>query len=248
MKRKYNLILFVLLLNILVVKGQTITNSNTQTKDSLKLKRLYKKAIIPMSLIALGALVNNSEFEKKLQTDLRNKVGNNYEFHIDDYLQHAPLVEMYTADILGVTSKNHWFDQTKYWFIARFISTTITHSLKRMTKKVRPNGELYSFPSGHTTLAFTNATVLFNEFQDTSPILAYSGYAFATTTGIFRMINNKHWLSDVMVGAGIGIIVTELVYQFQPLKKWNPFKKSKNITLIPQFKDGNYGLYFVHQF
>ena len=62
------------------------------------------------------------------------------------------------------------------------------------------------------------------------------------------MSNNRHWVSDVMVGAGIGILVTELVYYFEPLKNFNPFKKTKNITLIPQINDENYGLYFSLHF
>ena len=106
----------------------------------------------------------------------------------------------------------------------------------------------YSFPSGHTTQAFTNAAVLYNEFKDTSPVLAYSGFAFAATTGTFRMINNKHFLSDVLAGAGIGILVTQLVYHFEPFKKFNPFKNSENISFYPQINEENYGFYFACKF
>ncbi len=97
-------------------------------------------------------------------------------------------------------------------------------------------------------MAFTYATVLYNEFKDTSSVLAYSGYAFATTTGAFRMINNRHWLADVLAGAGIGIIVTELVYHFEPFKKFNPFKNSKNVSFYPQINEENYGFYFACKF
>ena len=57
------------------------------------------------------------------------------------------------------------------------------------------------------------------------------------------MANNKHWFSDVLVGAGIGILVTELIYHFEPLKNWNPFINSENITLVPQFDNNKYGIY-----
>ena len=225
--------------------AQTSFNFN----DSIKKSSLLKKSIVPLSLIGLGVIINKSNFEKRLQTDIRNKVGNNYEFKIDDYLQFAPIFELYGADILGVKAKNHWFDQTKNLFISNIASSTITFFLKKLTGKMRPNGIGYrSFPSGHTTFAFTNATVLYNEFKETSPVLAYSGFAFATTTGAYRMINNKHWFSDVLVGAGIGILVTELVYHFEPFKNFNPFKETKNITLIPQFNDENYGVYFSYSF
>ena len=239
------LIALTVLLSICNAKGQTFKASNN---DSIKSGSLLKKSIVPASLIGLGIIINNSYFEKNFQTNLRNKVGNDFYFPIDDYLQYAPIVEMYTADILGIKARNHWFDQTKYLLIANLISSTITHSLKIITQKERPNGGIHSFPSGHTTLAFTNACVLYNEFHNTAPVLAYSGYAFAATTGSFRMINNAHWMSDVLIGAGIGIISAELVYYFEPFKNFNPFTKTKNITFVPQIGSDNYGFYFVYNF
>ena len=154
-----------------------------------------------------------------------------------------PIAEMYVADAFKIKAKNHWFDQTKYLFISNFISSAITHSLKRITNKTRPNGSPHSFPSGHTTFAFTNATVLYNEFKDASPFLAYSGYAFATTTASFRMLNNKHWMSDVLVGAGVGIIVTQLVYYIKPLKNFNPFKKTKGVAIVPFVDNKHFGVF-----
>jgi len=224
--------------------------NNTQLTDTLKPKKkrsLLQKSIVPASLIGLGLMINNSDFEKNLQTDLRNSVGNDYEFPIDDYMLFVPIAQMYVADAFGMKAKNHWFDQTKYLFISNVLSTGISELLKSTITKMRPDGsDSHSFPSGHTTIAFTNAAVLQNEFQDTSVVFAYSGYAFAATTGAFRMINNKHYLSDVLVGAGIGIFVTQLVYHFEPFKNFNPFKKSKDISLFPQYKENTYGFYFSY--
>jgi len=242
---KKNYLLILLFLSIVGVHGQTLNASKT---DSIKSTHFFKKSIVPISLIGVGLLINNSDFERRLQTDLRNKVGNNYEFHIDNYLVFAPVAEMYIADAFGVKAKNHWFDQTKYLFISNLVSYTVTGNLKTIFKKTRPDGSPYSFPSGHTTQAFTNATVLYNEFQDASPVFAYSGFAFAATTATFRMINNKHWLSDVLAGAGIGIIVTELVYHFEPFKNFNPFKNSKNVSFYPQINEEDYGIYFAYKF
>jgi len=224
-------------------------NIKAQNSDTLRIEPFsYKNTILPLALIGAGVLLNNSQLEKNFQDNLRNTVGNAFDFPIDDYVQFAPIAEMYIADLAGIKSKNHWFDQSKYLFISNLISSSITHGLKNLTLKTRPNGGQLSFPSGHTTLAFTNAAVVYNEFQQSSPILAYSSYAFAITTASFRMINNKHWLSDVLVGAGIGIIVTHLVYYFEPLKSFNPFEKSENITLLPYMEDENYGFYFSYKF
>ncbi len=229
-------------------KGQSLPDTTAHPPDNIASVSLLKKSILPISFIGAGALLSGSKPEKNLQTNLRDRIGNTFEFRIDDYIQYAPVAGMYIADIAGVESKNHWFDQTKYLIISNVISASITQALKKITQKERPNGSPYSFPSGHTTFAFTNATVLFNEFRETSPVLAYSGYAFSTTTGIFRMLNNKHWLSDVLAGAGIGMIVTVFVYHFEPLKNFNPFKKSKNFTFLPQLSKDHYGFYLAYSF
>ena len=239
------LLFLILVLSICNAKGQIVSASNN---DSIKSISLFKRSLVPVSLIGLGIIINNSNFEKNFQVDLRNKVGNDYMLHIDNYLQYVPAVEIYTFDLLNVEAKNHWFDQTKYLLMANLISSTATQSLKRIIPKERPNGRFHSFPSGHTTLAFTNACVLYNEFHNTAPVIAYSGYAFAVTTGLFRMMNNAHWMSDVLVGAGIGILSAELVYYFEPLKNFNPFEKAKNVTLVPQIGNDNYGLYFAYRF
>ena len=235
------LFLLVLILNIsLNTDGQ---NDTIKTATNTKIQ-LAEKAIIPVAFITTGLFLNGSDFEKNIKNNVTNSLGEDFQLPVDNYIQYAPIAELYIADIIGVKSKNHWFDQTKYLLISNLITATITHTIKRTSLKTRPNGGDYSFPSGHTSFSFTNATVLYNEFKDSSPYLAYSGYLFSSATGTLRIINNKHWLSDVLVGAGIGILSSQLVYYFEPLKNWNPFLNSKNITLIPQIDIDNYGLYF----
>lgn len=200
-------------------------------------------------MITVGIIANNSQFEKDLRYDIRAKVGNDFQFKIDDYFQYVPIVEMYLADALRIEVKNHWFDQTKYLLISNVISTAITQGLKRVTQKPRPDlSSNHSFPSGHTTFSFTNASVLMHEFRDSAPVLAYSGYFFSTTTAAFRMMNDRHWVSDVFVGAGIGILTTELVYYFEPLKNFNPFKKNENINFVPMIDQNSKGFYFSYTF
>ena len=252
MKIISNFLVCIVIFNMSVLNAQTINNQNdTLNIASLttikKQRTILHKSIVPLSLIGIGLVVNNSQFEKNLETDLRNSVGNDYQTPIDDYLLFVPIVQMYAADAFGMKAKNHWFDQTKYLIISNVVSTGISELLKATITKTRPDGDPYSFPSGHSTIAFTNAAVLQNEFQETSTVYAYSGYAFAATTGVFRMLNNKHYVSDVLVGAGIGILVTQLVYHFEPLKKFNPFKKSKDISFFPQYKENTYGFYFKYE-
>jgi hypothetical protein len=221
-----------------------VQTTPAQVKDTLASRTLMYRSIVPMTLAGAGILINHSQFEIDLKENLNSRLGEDFQSKIDDYFQYFPIAEMYLADALGVKSRNHWFDQTKFLLISNLITYGITHGLKNITQKERPNGSSRSFPSGHSSFAFTNATVLKNEFQGTAPLLAYSGYAFATTTGVYRMLKNRHWLSDVLLGAGIGMLVTELVYYFEPFKAFNPFKKSGSVTFIPAISGQQIGFYF----
>ncbi len=224
------------------------TSNLLAQNDTLLQKRMLRNTLASSALIAVGSSLSGSTIEYNLKTNLRNAVGNEFEFEIENQLQYAPIVELYLADILGVKARNHWFDQTKYLLLANASTAAITHLLKSLINKERPNGFSYSFPSGHTSFSFTNAAVLHKEFQTTAPWFSYSGYLFSTTTGTMRMVNNKHWFSDVLVGAGIALLVTEIIYYYEPLKNFNPFLKSQNITLLPQINEWSYGIYFSHQF
>lgn len=219
-------------------------------KDSLRVakkgKSYLKENLVPLSLLAVGSAISSSKFEQNLQKDIRNLVGNRYNTQVDNYTRYGPIAEILIADALGVEAKNHWFDQAKNWTISWLVTDFLTFRLKGWVGKPRPDRyDNFSFPSGHTSFAFMNAEVLFQEFRETSPWLAYSGYAFAATTGGLRIANNAHFLSDVMFGAGLAMLVTKLVYWLDPLIKWNPFKKVKDVIFYPQRLDQNtVGVYF----
>jgi membrane-associated phospholipid phosphatase len=212
-------------------------------------RTLLQKSIVPAGLIASGILLSDSKFEIELNRETRTRIGNSFNYPIDEYTRFAPIAQMYIADLAGVKAKNHWFDQTKNMALSIIITDIITNTMKRHIYKVRPNGaNAKAFPSGHSSLTFTTAAVLYEEFGETSPLLAYSGYGFAAMTGSFRLLNNKHYISDVLAGAGIGILVAKLVYHFDYLFQWNPFLKSKDVTLLPQYQNGAVGLYFSKTF
>lgn len=206
--------------------------SAQERQDTLQ-KPSLKPLIVPAVLLASGAISNGSALEKNLNDRILDQLGSDFNFAIDDYLQYAPIGIMYAADIAGVKSKNHWFDQTKYLIMSNVVTAVTTHSMKRLINKRRPNGAPHSFPSGHTSFAFVNAAVLHHEYHNHHELLAWSGYTCATTTGMYRLLNNKHWLSDVLFGAGLGILVTEVIYRIEPLKEWNPFINKSDLSLRP---------------
>ncbi len=240
----------LLILALLIINNTVITYSQPpdSTLNSGGCSFFLKEAALPAGLLLAGIALNHSRIEINLSDRVVDRLGPDYHTDIDDYLQYAPVPIMYIADIAGIESENHWFDQTKNLVVSVVVTSLITRSLKQIVGKTRPTGAPYAFPSGHTSNAFANATVLYHEFRDTSPVIAYSGFAFSTATGALRIVNNRHWLSDVLFGAGTGMLVTHLVYRYNPLGDWNPFIQSKNVTLVPVTEDNYTGLYFSFRF
>jgi membrane-associated phospholipid phosphatase len=117
--------------------------------------------------------------------------------------------------------------------------------LKVTTKVERPDGSSRnSFPSGHAATAFMGAELLRREYQDTSPWIGVAGYAVAAGTGFFRMYNNRHWFTDVLAGAGIGIMSVKAAYWLYPniariICHKHPLK---NAYLVPYYSKENKGL------
>lgn len=70
-----------------------------------------------------------------------------------------------------------------------------------------------SFPSGHTAVAFALATSLARETPDKWTDAAF--FTVATVTAYARMHDDRHWASDVVFGAGIGILSARFVHRFQ---------------------------------
>ena len=205
-------------------------------------KSLWKRSIIPLVFSSAAIAINHQPLKQKLHDQIRGPF-NGYTTRLDDYIQYAPTTLMYTADLLKIKAEHSVWNQTMLLFISEIITGGIVFGLKYGIGIERPDGSSFtSFPSGHTAQAFVEAQVLHNEFKNTSPLLAYSGYIFSTSTGLLRITNNKHWLPDVFMGAGIAILITNIVYHYEPLKNWNPFSKFGNKSEVslqfhPTFND-----------
>lgn len=86
---------------------------------------------------------------------------------------------------------------------AQIVAGALTEGLKISARRTRPDGTHLSFPSGHASATFATATVLDREFGWKVGLPAY---AVATAVGISRMSENKHYASDVIFGAAIGLV------------------------------------------
>lgn len=133
---------------------------------------------------------------------------------IDDYLQFFGPAAVVGLKLGGYEGRSDWPRLMASAALSYGIMAGFVNGIKYTAKEMRPDGSTAnSWPSGHTATAFVGATLLHKEYGLTrSPWFSVAGYGMATATGVMRVLNNRHWVSDVMSGAGIGILSTELGY------------------------------------
>lgn len=216
---------WLFLFPLLTALGQPLnTVAQRVSRDDIPTRPATFRWVAPAALISVGLALSpdypNSHFDRFY---IRREVQDNIHFRTqaDDYLQYGPVIAWAGLSLAGVKGRSKSLDRALLGLLAYGISTGVVLGLKHTTHELRPDGSNYlSFPSGHTANAFTGARLLDREFGGVSPWIPIGGYAMATSTGIFRVTNDKHWVSDVLVGAGIGLLSTEVAYRVYPwLKK-----------------------------
>ncbi len=216
-------------------KAQFHTTRNLERINCVSYNKYYATAI-PISLIVTGVILSNSKFKINLQKDI---VGNS-KTKVDNYLQIAPAGITIGLEALGIKGAHKPLQTTLIFTMSNVILNSIVHPLKQITKVKRPdNSDFKSFPSGHTTEAFAAAELMRIEFKEYNPLLSYAGYLVAGATGFLRMYNNKHWISDVLAAAGIGIGSSKLALLiFEEIVDHRRFKKyiKGNSMLVPSYQ------------
>ena len=139
-----------------------------------------------------------------------------YNFHssIDDFTQYTGLALTTGLKLAGIEGRSSWPRMAASTAASYAVMAALVNSIKYTSSDVRPDSKKRnSWPSGHTATSFVSATILHKEYGLTrSPWYSIAGYSVATATGVMRVLNNRHWISDVLSGAGIGILSTELAY------------------------------------
>lgn len=215
---------------------------------STNTKIFLKKSIIPAALISTGLVIrsNSRSLGDRAIKQARDITFPNFHTKADDYLQYAPFAAMISLRLAGLKAKDDWKNAAWISIKSELVMIVIVESLKRATRVIRPDGSARnSFPSGHTAQTFVAATVFHHEFGPRSIWYSVGGYACATAIGVMRILNNRHWASDVLAGAGIGILATEFVYATH---RGTLLKKSTTM-IIPSYTPlSGAQIYIVHRF
>ncbi|MEJ5052504.1 phosphatase PAP2 family protein [Chryseobacterium culicis] len=214
----------------LINSGYTI-----QEKTPFFQKEWVKKSVAPALLFTAAAATWG---QKENIREVRNRYLPNFKVKYDDYLQYAPAVAVYGLKLAGVKGRNNIGRATLSYGTSLAIMAILVNSIKYTAKVERPDGSNNnSFPSGHTAMAFTNASFLHKEYGIVNPAYSIAGYGSATITGLGRNLNNRHWVPDILAGAGIGIISTELGYFFIDKIYKN---KGDNLSILSRIQGNDY--------
>ena len=184
------------------------------TSTSLEKRTSFRPLILPSAFITYGFIGLNNERLRGLDVSMRDELRYvERKVHLDDYLEFSPLVAVYGLNLLGKKGVHDVKELTKITGYSIVITGVSVASIKLLTGKERPDeSDCTSFPSGHTATAFMCAEILYQEYKDESILYGILGYTAAATTGYLRVYNDKHWFSDVVAGAGFGILSTKLSY------------------------------------
>ncbi len=173
---------------------------------------------IPLFVAGLALKGDKAMFRVNAKADQGGKRNTqlltDFKTGIDDYTQFFGPAMVVGLKLGGYEGRSDWPRLLASAGMSYLIMAGLVNGIKYTAKEMRPDGSTAnSWPSGHTATAFVGASLLHKEYGLTrSPWWSVAGYGVATATGVMRVLNNRHWISDVMSGAGIGIMSTELGY------------------------------------
>lgn len=203
--------------------------------------------VIPVAMITYGLIALKNDGLRDLDENIQEEIWDDHPHahtKLDNYLQFLPAAVVYGLNIAGIQGEHNFVDRSAIFFMSNIFLNITVSSLKNISMQQRPDGSDYlSFPSGHTAEAFANAEFLRLEYRHQSVWYGIGGYVVAAFTGYLRMYNNKHYLSDVLAGAAIGILSTDLSFWLYPkVKKIFVKHGIKNTMVLPYFQNNVAGL------
>lgn len=200
-------LLFIMLLSCIHLQAQ-----DSASYQNKKLRYTHPQLIAPVLLIG-SSLIFSGGMKEDVTNTFRWKTLSDLPEHTDAALAFSPILIAYGLDLCGVPSRTDIINRTVILCKAEIMMVGGVYLLKSVTKENRPDGSNFrSFPSSHTAQAFLAATFLSTEYKDRYPWVPYASYTVAATVGAMRIANNKHYINDVLFGAGFGILSQKLSY------------------------------------
>lgn len=247
------------LLPLFPAQAQTLPSASLtpSSGDSTARRALWQRPVsrvvlVPTLLLTAGALTTHRvellESDEEMREEIREHMGRPTTT-LDNQLRYLPGAAALGLGLAGVPGRHKPVDQLLLAALAFTLNDAATSNLKKLTQVQRPDrSDFHSFPSQHTSLAFASATFLHKEYGGRSIWYSLGGYGVAATTGGIRMAKDAHWLSDVLAGAGVGILSTEAAYWLYP-RLMKPMRRvlGSRALVVPSYKQGALGATAVVQ-
>lgn len=251
--------LFIAVTAVLVFQQSAVSLAATQDSlplsDSIAPKTTASdyqfratRLILPASLITVGAIgVANDWFynaKSGVRNGLEDWLGSERELRIDDGLQYLPAAAFIGLDYLGVKAKHPLRERIAIAVTSYAAMTTTVKTTKWCIDEERPDSHKdNSFPSGHTATSFTGAELIRIEY---GPVAGGCAYALATGIAFMRLYNDRHWLNDVIGGAGFGILSARIGFWLLPVErrifKWDQSTATTAVVPVYNPADNSFGL------
>jgi membrane-associated phospholipid phosphatase len=185
-------------------------------------------------------MIRISSPDKKIENNIL-KHDSTFYTKADQYLKWAPFTSLLFIHLTNLKTKNRLKDSLIISGLSIGIVNSIVYPLKKITREERPyiSVNKHSFPSGHTATCFAGAELLREELKESYPVFSFIGYAMAVTTGILRLLNKKHWASDVIAGAAIGVLSARLSLFVNKKIIQNTEEKERNLQLKTLYQENN---------
>jgi len=229
----------------------TFCSAQIVSFDSTNNPLSFSIVAIPTTLLVTGFTGSYIKQIKNLNISIRDKViAQNFKpTTIDDYLAPLPVVSVYGLNLLGNKGRHNFIERTEIIGTSYAIAVPLVLGLKEVTNISRPdNSNNRSLPSGHTAVAFAGAEFAWQEYKHKNIWIGVSAYGLACATAALRMRNNRHWLTDIAAGAGIGILSTKVAYKIHPwVNKTLNIKSNQTVNIGPYVNQKAYGLSFALQ-
>lgn len=161
----------------------------------------------------------HAQFDVRVNRFIQDDLRKGAPFYsIGDVTRFVPGTMHMGLGVAGVPARHAFVDRAIEATIAYTCALSVGFLLKFTVVRERPDmSDSQSFPSGHTLFAFTGAELTRMDYG-----WGWGGgaYAVAALTGAERLWGNKHWLTDVLAGAGIGILSAQAgCWLLQPVKE-----------------------------
>lgn len=249
------------MLSLLERKGKALSPSEL---ESIIKKDPEKKFFIPLSLdnqelitlaiatsLGVVAFKNDQEIMDVVQrnkTPISDKLAT-----VGDFFGSGVNTGVVAAGsyFVGMIFKDNKLKQVGLFTIGASMATSmVTSAAKVYFGRVRPREDVgpyrffesgkLSFPSGHTTEAFTIATVISELYKEDYPVVPYVAYGLAAITAYARMHDKAHWASDVIIGGVVGHLVTKLA-----LSAFNGNEENRSGMMVYPSFDSNTGSFML---